>query len=95
MSVLVNEIAFAAASGIGAVFHYAKKYAKKETQAALHEWFGSANLPATIAALGTLVMTVGGVLASGAIDTQTLGAVIYAGLTTGFAIDSAANSDGT
>jgi hypothetical protein len=91
----INEILFIVSAIIGMVVHYVKKYVKGETTVSMYEWFGKANLPATIAAIGTLFTAIVSALASGLIlPDASIWAVLYTGITTGIAVDSAANSDG-
>ena len=83
---------FVMSSLAGMVFHYAKKWAKDETTSTLSGWFGKDNINATLMAFGALGTAIFGALGSGLITPDmNLYAIVYAGLTTGFAIDSGFN----
>lgn len=89
-----NEIMFIVATVLGMLGHYLKKKLKNETKVDLVEWFGSSHWPGSIVALGSASTVIIAALSNGIITPEmgTL-AVLYSGLTTGFAIDSAANTD--
>jgi hypothetical protein len=94
-STLTNNQAFILAVLLGMLGHYAKKRAKKETKVSLKEWFGNFNIYGTISSIITSLIAVVGVVANNLItDDMSLATAIYIGLTSGFAIDSATNSDG-
>jgi len=83
---------FVGSSVIGMVAHYAKKWALDETTSRVHEWFGKDDLRATILTFGALGSAIIGALGAGLITPDmNMFAVIYAGLTTGFAVDSGFN----
>jgi phosphoribosylcarboxyaminoimidazole (NCAIR) mutase len=91
-----NEILFFVISCLGMVSHYFKKYAKNETTVTIWEWFGAANLPGSVASIGSLLFAVSSAIASGTITPEmSMWSVIFIGMTTGIAIDSTTNSDGT
>jgi hypothetical protein len=84
---------FVASSFAGMVVHYVKKWAKDETHSSLAGWFGKDNINATLMAFGALGTAIIGALGSGLITPDmNLYALVYAGLTTGFAVDSGFNS---
>lgn len=83
---------YVASSFAGMVFHYAKKWAKDETTSSFTGWFGKDNINATMMAFGALGTAIVGALGSGLITPDmNMYAIVYAGLTTGFAIDSGFN----
>lgn len=83
---------FVGSSVVGMVAHYAKKWAMDETTSKVHEWFGKDDLRATILTFGALGSAIIGALGSGLITPDmNIFAVVYAGLTTGFAVDSGFN----
>jgi hypothetical protein len=91
-----NEILFFVMSCIGMVSHYFKKYAKNETTVTIWEWFGASNLPGSVASIGSLLFAVSSAIASGTITPEmSMWSVIFIGMTTGIAIDSTTNSDGS
>lgn len=90
-----HEILFFVMAILGMISHYLKKYAKKETTVSIYEWFGASNLPGSVASIGTLIFTVSSAIASGVITPDmSIWAIVYAGMTTGIAVDSTTNSDG-
>jgi hypothetical protein len=90
-----NELIFAASTLAGMVGHYVKKSFKGETECNLKDWFGAQHLPGSVASLGTSLMVIIGALSNGVITPEmAFWPVVYIGLTTGYAIDSTANSDG-
>ena len=90
----VNEGAFIIAAFIGGIAHYLKKMLRGETAVAMHEWFGAANLPATIYTGIMFFFVIVGALAGGIVDTNTsFWAALYTGFATGFAVDAGFNSD--
>jgi len=91
-----NDIVFAGATVSGMVAHYVKKSLKSETGCKITEWFGSQHLPGSIASLGSACMVVVAALSQGVITPDMeFWPVVYIGLTTGYAVDSTANSDGS
>lgn len=91
-----NEILFAASTVVGMVSHFLKKSFKNETECQIHEWFGKQHLPGSIASLGSAAMVIITALSNGVITPEmAFWPVVYVGLTTGFAVDSVTNSDGT
>jgi hypothetical protein len=78
---------------VGMVCHYIKKKAKKETSSTMAGYFGKDNAASTITMLGAFFLAVVTALNSGIINPQMdLWGILYAGLTTGFAVDSGFNS---
>lgn len=93
-SITTGDIVFVVAGFAGMVLHYVKKKAKAETLASMAGYFIHNNLAATLSALGVFGMAVIGALGSGVITPDmNLWAILYAGLTTGFSIDSGFNSE--
>jgi hypothetical protein len=91
-----NEGAFIIAAFIGGLAHYLKKMLRGETAVAMHEWFGAANLPATIYTGIVFFFVIVGALAGGIVDANTsFWAALYTGFATGFAVDAGFNSDGS
>jgi hypothetical protein len=89
-----NEGAFIIAAFIGGLTHYLKKMLRGETTVAMHEWFGAANLPATIYTGIVFFFVIVGALAGGIVDANTsFWAALYTGFATGFAVDAGFNSD--
>jgi hypothetical protein len=89
-----NEGAFIIAAFIGGLAHYLKKMLRGETAVAMHEWFGAANLPATIYTGIVFFFVIVGALAGGIVDANTsFWAALYTGFATGFAVDAGFNSD--
>ena len=89
-----HDIMFSLATVAGMIGHYAKKKVREETVTTLTEWFGSVNIFGTISSITTASATILGALSSGVITPEmTDMAVIYIGLTNGFAVDSATNGD--
>lgn len=85
---------FVVSGFLGMVFHYMKKKTKKQTKASMLGWFGKDNGAASMTTLGAFAMACIAALNSGVITPEmNVYAVMYAGLTTGFAIDSGFNSD--
>lgn len=88
------DIVFIVSGFLGMVSHYMKKYAKKQTKASITEWFGRNNLSGSLSSFGAFLVACVTALGSGVITPEmNLYAVIYAGLMTGFAVDSGFNSD--
>lgn len=78
---------------VGMIFHFIKKKAKKETSSSIVGYFGKDNFAATICMFGAFATAVITALNSGIINDQMdLWGVLYAGLTTGFAVDAGFNS---
>jgi hypothetical protein len=91
-----NEILFAAATFTGMVAHYYKKNLKNETYTSIKEWFGASHWPSSIASFSTAGMVVITALSNDVIlPEMTIWSVLYIGLTTGYAVDSTTNTDGT
>lgn len=91
-----NEALFLITAVLGMVTHYLKKYTKNETSVSIYEWFGSSNLPGSVASIGSLVFAVASAISSGVITpNMSMWSVIFIGMTTGIAIDSTTNSDGS
>lgn len=89
-----NHIGFIICALLGGVAHYLKKVIRKETDVGIHEWFGTANLPASIYTLLVFIFVVIGALAGDIVNAQTgFWAALYTGFATGFAIDSGINAD--
>jgi len=83
---------FIASGFVGMVAHYLKKRARKETGSSLTGYFGTDNLNNTLTTFGAFGMAVIGALSTGIIAPDaTIWAVLYAGLTTGYAVDSGFN----
>lgn len=94
VSTHINEILFAVTVIIGMIAHYGKKYYKAETTVTAKEWFGSSNLPGSIASIGTAIAVIVTALSNGVItESMTVWSVIYTGFVTGFAVDSSTNKD--
>ena len=88
------QIVFIITAMMGGVMHYLKKFLKGETTVKLYEWYGKANLPATIYTIVVFFFAIVGALAADVITSQTgFWAAMYSGFVTGFAIDSGFNSD--
>jgi hypothetical protein len=78
----------------GMISHYVKKRAKAETEVSLKDWFGSVNVFGTLCSFGTSLMaTLSAISADIVTPEMSLTTIIYIGLTTGYAADSATNSD--
>jgi len=92
--VYFNQGVFAVCACLGAVTHFVKKAARGETDTTLHEWFGVVNVKSTFFTLIVLLFVVIGALFGDIITPQTdFWASLYIGFVTGFAVDSAFNSD--
>jgi hypothetical protein len=90
----VNGLVFIAAGFAGMVSHFFKKKIKGETNATLVSWFTHNNPQASMYTIGAFSFAMFSALNTGMITNQmTVWNVIYAGLTTGFAIDSGFNND--
>lgn len=88
------DLVFVGSGLAGMVGHYVKKWAKSETDASLKEWFGKDNVNASMMAFGAFGTAVIAALGSGLITPDmNVFAVVYAGLTTGWAVDSGFNKD--
>jgi hypothetical protein len=91
-----NELIFAASTVVGMIGHFIKKSFKGETKCSIKDWFGKQHLPGSIASLGSAAMIIITALSNGVITPEmAFWPVVYVGLTTGFAVDSVANSDGS
>lgn len=78
----------------GMISHYVKKRAKDETLVSLREWFGEVNFLGTLCSFGTSLMaTLSAISADIVTPEMSLTTIMYIGLTTGYAADSATNSD--
>jgi hypothetical protein len=87
-----SDVIFVASGFAGMVFHYIKKWARSETSSSMSGYFGKDNVNATMVTLGAFCMAVIGALGAGVITPEmNFYAVIYAGLTMGFAVDSGFN----
>ena len=86
------DAVFVGSSFVGMVAHYVKKWAMDETASSIHGWFGKDDIRATILTFGALGSAIVAAFASGVVTKDmNMMAVIYAGLTTGFAVDSGFN----
>lgn len=89
-----TQIIFIISAFLGGITHYLKKYLKGETSTKIYQWFGKANLPATVYTFITFTFAVIGAITSGVIDPNTTFlSALYSGFVTGFAIDAGFNSD--
>ena len=89
-----NQIAFIVCGALGGFAHYLKKYLRKEIDVGLFEWYGKANLAATLYTVIVFVFAMIGALAGDIINSQTgFYSTLYIGFATGFAIDAGFNSD--
>ena len=89
-----NELLFAGSTIFGAIAHYFKKYARGQTTVPIWEWFGKANAMNTMMMFGALCSAIVAALASGVlVPGMSMWAVVWAGLATGFAVDSGFNAD--
>lgn len=89
-----NQAAFIICGMLGGFTHYLKKYLRKETDVGLFDWYGKANLAATLYTILIFVFTMIGALAGDIVNSQTgFWACLYTGFVTGFAIDAGFNSD--
>lgn len=78
----------------GMISHYVKKRAKEETLVSLKDWFGQVNVFGTLCSFGTsLLATLSAISADIVTPEMSLTTIMYIGLTTGYAADSATNSD--
>ena len=78
----------------GMVSHYVKKRAQEETLVSLKDWFGQVNVFGTLCSFGTsLLATLSAISADIVTPEMSLTTIMYIGLTTGYAADSATNSD--
>jgi hypothetical protein len=85
---------FVVSVAAGMISHYVKKRAKAETAVSLQDWFGSINIFGTIASFATsMLATLSAISADLVTPEMSLTTIMYIGLTTGYAADSAANSD--
>lgn len=92
----MNEIYFVITTCLGMVGHYLKKYLKGETEVSMRQWFGSAGIKSSILSIGAAIMVAITALSNNIITPEmTFWGVVYIGLTTGIAVDSSTNSDGT
>ena len=90
------QIVFMICALLGGITHYLKKVLKEETSVKLYEWFGAANLTATVYTLLTFVSVITLALTTGVISSETsYWAAMYTGFVTGFAIDSSFNDAGS
>lgn len=87
-------VTFILSVSVGMISHYAKKRAKEETVVSLKEWFGSVNLFGTLSSFATSLLATLSALSYDVVTPEmSLATIIYMGLTTGYAADSATNSD--
>ena len=92
--VYLNQAAFIICAIFGGFAHYLKKFLRKETSVGLFDWYGKANLPATLYTIIVFLFTIVGALAGDIISVSTgFWACLYIGFVTGFAIDAGFNSD--
>jgi uncharacterized protein YgiB involved in biofilm formation len=90
-----NEASYIVAAFIGGLAHFLKKSIKGETTVEIHEWFGPANLQASLYTFIMFFFVVAGSLGGGVIDSNTsFWVALYTGFLTGYTIDSSFNSDG-
>jgi len=90
-----NEASYIVAAFIGGLAHFLKKSLKGETTVEIHEWFGPANLQASLYTFIMFFFVVAGSLGGGFIDSNTsFWVALYTGFLTGYTIDSSFNSDG-
>jgi hypothetical protein len=88
------QIVFIITAILGGIMHYLKKYLKGETKTKIYEWYGKANLPATIYTITVFFFAIIGAIAADVVNSQTtFWAAMYSGFVTGFAIDAGFNSD--
>ena len=91
----LNYLIFIVCAAIGGITHYLKKRIRKETDVKITQWFGKANIEATLYTGIVFIFIIIGALGTGIITgTMNLWAVMYTGFITGFAVDSGVNSDG-
>lgn len=89
-----REVILIVSTLLGMFGHYAKKRALSQTNVTACEWFGSVNVFGTISSILLAVTTVVGIISNNMITPDmNVYTVIYIGLTSGFAADSAANGD--
>ena len=91
----LNPIIFALAVLLGCAAHYLKKWAKSQTNVSFFEWFGTANLKASI----NTGFAVGGAIVSPIVSgmispSMPIYSVLWMGLTAGWVVDSTFNDDG-
>lgn len=92
--VYLNQAAFIICALFGGFAHYLKKYLRKETDVGLFDWYGKANLAATLYTIIIFIFTMIGALAGDIVNEHTgFWACLYTGFVTGFAIDAGFNSD--
>lgn len=90
-----NEIVFILCGMLGGVAHYLKKYVRKETTVPISEWFGNANVAATIYTILVFIFAMIGSIASGVVNSSmSVWISMYVGFVTGFALDAGFNNDG-
>lgn len=90
----VNELIFIVCGVVGGIMHYMKKVSAGETAVTLVEWFGKSNWSASIYTLVVFTFMMVGAIAAGVVNDQTdVWAAMYAGFTTGFAVDAGFNGD--
>lgn len=89
-----KEYIFAISVIIGMCGHYCKKKIKNETDVSFWQWFGTLNVFSTFASFSTALVVVTGAISNGVITPDmNIISIMYIGLTSGFAVDSATNSD--
>lgn len=91
----VNDALFAISVVLGASFHFLKKVARNETTASFTEWFGHGHWASSLNSLCTIFLAIFAALATNLTVGMGFYALVYAGFTTGFTIDSSLNSDGS
>jgi hypothetical protein len=86
------NVLFVFSSLCGMGFHYLKKWSKGETTSSIGGWFGKDNIGATITTFSAFGAAMFTAINTGIITPDmSLLSVLYAGVTTGFAIDSGFN----
>lgn len=92
----LSEMIFVLGGLLGMISHFYKKKYKNETNVDLKAWFTTANPGASLYTAGTFCFAVVTAFNTGIIvDNMTVFNALYIGMTTGWAIDSGMNSDGT
>lgn len=88
------QVVFIVNALIGGLMHYLKKFLKGETDKKVHQWFGSANIAATMYTVIVFFFAIIGAIAADVVNSETgFWAAMYSGFVTGFAIDAGFNSD--
>jgi len=88
------QIVFIVCAMLGGLMHFLKKSLNGETSVKVYEWFGLANVEATIYTFIVFFFAIIGAIAADVVNSQTgFWAAMYSGFVTGFAIDSGFNGD--